>query len=196
VSCIAWEEKIAQYAGGDLAAAEVPAVEEHLRNCVDCAELARGLAGDRGLLRARPVELAAMDFDGMRRQLRGRIVRQRRIRRWAPAVAIAAGLLLAVAVAPKHGKPPVLAPVESAPVESAPVQRALVQHARVESAPFQSAQVRPTIPAIQSPEAPPRPRPRRRIETASATQVAMRITTADPDVIIILVPPTTENPHE
>jgi hypothetical protein len=172
MSCAAWEDKIAQYSGGDLATEDLAAMEAHLRACVGCAELARGLECDRVWLQARPADLAGVDFDGMRRRLRGEIVRRRRIRRWVPAAAaMAAALLLAVAFSPQHGKPPAVV------------------------APLQTAQVRPQVPPIRPVAA--LPEPSRGAPTASAAPpVEMRITTADPDVIIILVPPTTENPYE
>ena len=61
---------------------------------------------------------------------------------------------------------------------------------------MQIAEVRPAIPEVRPVLTIRRPRPRGRIHTAQVPAVEMRITTADPDVIIILVPTTTEIPHE
>jgi hypothetical protein len=167
--CMGWEERVALYAGGDLPAEETGLVEQHLERCADCTKLARLLDADRLQLQTRPPELAGIDFDGMRRQLHVQIARRRLLRRWAPVVAVAAALLVAAAVTPRHVKQPVIS------VQPPPVLAAV-------------------LPQIRPAEAPPRKR--RPIRTASTPVVEMRLTTADPDVTIILLPVTTENPHE
>ena len=61
MSCVDWEERIALYAGGDLAAAEAQAVERHVAECGGCQLLLSGLRESLGLLReahGEPVEAA------------------------------------------------------------------------------------------------------------------------------------------
>ena len=73
--CAGFEERIVGYLGGDLTPAEALAVEQHLRACTDCAELARGLEADRAWLASRPPEIAEGDFAAMRREIRHRVTR-------------------------------------------------------------------------------------------------------------------------
>jgi hypothetical protein len=54
MTCAKFEERIARHVGGDLARSEAAAVEQHLRACARCAELARELEEDRVRLACRP----------------------------------------------------------------------------------------------------------------------------------------------
>jgi hypothetical protein len=99
MNCLPFEERIAEYLDGALDRAEVRVVEEHLRVCPACAQFADRLEYDRILLRTPPPETAEVDFAAMRSQLRRAIVQQRRPTRLAPALLIAASILMAVGIA-------------------------------------------------------------------------------------------------
>jgi anti-sigma factor RsiW len=101
--CPQFEERIAQYVGGDLPAGEAVAVEQHLRQCSDCAELARALEDDREWLASRPLEAVDIDFLAMRQAIRRETVRPRFPWKWA---AIAAAILMAVGLATMPRKAP------------------------------------------------------------------------------------------
>jgi anti-sigma factor RsiW len=170
MSCVEWQDRIAQYAGNDLPEAEAIEVRRHLADCPDCAELASLMADDRSRLHSRPPELAAMDFDAMRRDLRSRVVRERRVKRWIPVGAIAAALVAALLI-PGRTDHQIVQPVQRAEASAPP-------------------------PVMQSPPAPPLRSSIVHPPAPLAPDVAMRLTTADPDVTIILLPVTEENPNE
>jgi anti-sigma factor RsiW len=61
MNCVDWEERIALYAGGDLAPAEAQAVERHVAECAGCQMLLSGLRQSLALVRevhSEPVEAA------------------------------------------------------------------------------------------------------------------------------------------
>jgi len=171
-----WQDRIALYAGGDLLESESAEVERHLIECPDCAQLADWMAADRERLQSRPPELAEIDFDAMRRELRGRIVRGRRIRRWAPVVAIAAALLVAVSIPSRTGHRMVRPVDPASQVAPVPVAGGLAKGPR-------------PVPAVRKTDGRKRP-------SVLRSNVEMRLTTNDPNVVIILLPVTTENPNE
>jgi hypothetical protein len=123
MSCPSFEEEIAHYVGGDLAQDEALAVEQHLRNCAGCAELAGGLQDDREWLASRPPEAVAMDFAALRRQIRQEIRRPRPTRRWLPALVAAAAILAVWLVATNRRTPsaPRLAPADTKYAGAAPL---------------------------------------------------------------------------
>jgi len=172
MNCVEWEERIAGYAGADISAAESAEVEAHLGKCSGCAELATLLLSDRQRLRSMPTQVDDAEFAAMRRQLMRRIERPARIMQWAAIGAVAAGLLLAVALPRRHSMPVVARPVASTTAQNH------VSNAQ---------DTKPTIAKKITP---------RRVYSAAAPQMEMRLTTDDPDVTIILLPVTTENPHE
>lgn len=168
--CAEFEERIARYVGGDLGPEEGASVEQHLRVCAECAELARGLDDDRAWLASRPPETAEVDFVAMRRSIRREIARPRRGWKW---LAAAAAILLAVGVgstvrrAPVERRPlpPVAARKEPAvrPAVTEPRPKGAVAHRAVRRAPPQLA--------VKEPE----------------SSVEIRIATNDPNVTIILL---------
>ena len=107
MNCVDWEERIALYAGGDLAPAEAPAVEGHVAECAGCQLLLSGLRESMGLLReahADPVEeahLAAVRARVLSELERGANRRWRL--GWVYAMAVAAMVLL-MAVWPRSSK--------------------------------------------------------------------------------------------
>jgi anti-sigma factor RsiW len=188
MTCREFERRIALYAGGDLPVSEVAMVEHHLAGCADCAELAASLAADRDRLRARPPETAEVDFDAMRRELRSRIVRGQQVRRWVSVMAVAAALLAAVLVPGRTGRR-IVRPVDAD------------RHAAM-AAPVMTPAPEKTTTILASNSVPkPRQTPAgktggERRAAVLQSDVQMRLTTGDPNVMIILLPVTTENPNE
>jgi anti-sigma factor RsiW len=101
MSCVDWEERIALYAGGDLAAAEAQAVERHVAECGGCQLLLSGLRESLGLLReahGEPVEAA--HFAAVRARVLAELERgPARGWRWAWVYAMAAAAAMALLVA-------------------------------------------------------------------------------------------------
>jgi anti-sigma factor RsiW len=164
MTCAGFEDRIARYVGGDLAPEEAALVEQHLRSCAECAELARGLEEDRVWLASRPPETADVDFAAMRREIRREIARPRWGWKW---LAAAAAILLAVALTTTLRRTPVPRKV------MAPV----VAHAVAE------APRRPLTPAKHAIRKRRTPAP----QAEPDSPVEIRIATRDPNVTIILV---------
>jgi anti-sigma factor RsiW len=101
MNCVDWEERIALYAGGDLAPAEAQAVERHVAECAGCQVLLSGLRQSLALIREvhdEPLEEA--HFAAVRARVLAELEHApaRRWRFiWAPALAAAAVVLLMVA---------------------------------------------------------------------------------------------------
>jgi len=173
MKCAEFEERIAFYAGGDLAADQRPAVEEHLRVCSGCAALARELEEDRAWLASRPPETAEADFAAVRREIRRKIERPRWIWKW---IAAAAAVLLVCAV---------VVNVRRAPVKERPLPPVAAQK-----------EVAAVIAAPRPKEAVVRSRVRRPVRKVAlgepAPQVEIRIATRNPNVTIILLHETRE----
>jgi anti-sigma factor RsiW len=145
--------------GGDLSAEEAVTLEQHLRACAGCAELARELEEDRAWLASRPPETADVDFAALRREIRKELARPRRDWKW---LAVAAAIFLAIGVANMHR----VAPVKLVARSEAPA--AIVQPA-------------PALPV------PPKPK-HRQPKPVHDANVRIELATADPDITIILLP--------
>jgi anti-sigma factor RsiW len=103
MSCEAWAERLDAYVDGETAAPDVPALEEHLRACGECAAEALGRMQMKRATRA----AAAMRFTPppeLRRRVEKSIAPQRKrwaflmSPSWAMAGAMAVALALAIAV--------------------------------------------------------------------------------------------------
>lgn len=162
MNCAEWHSQIALYAGDDLAPTETRAVEAHLAECADCAQLAEDLRADRELLTA---GFAEPDFNAMRRNVRGAIVRRRTVR-WSALGAIAAAGLVALLW---HWPTP---PIQQAAHAVPPAQVSIAE------APAPN----PEPPAQHVAAVRRRPR-----SHAAEPRVAMLIATRDPQVRILLV---------
>jgi len=197
MSCVQWEERIALYAGGDLAADEARTVEQHLRVCPGCAQLAAALEQDREWLATRPPEAAQVDYAAMRQRLRGEMARTRwRWMRWA-GIAAAAAIVVAASVEVERSGAP--APNKSIAAAS-PVAHALVRAApAIITAPGARSRTHSHAQRVEGPgismetlmrmmeeldAAPPE------VAAGSDSPVEMRIATRDPDVTIIVVQET------
>jgi anti-sigma factor RsiW len=104
MNCVDWEERIALYAGGDLAPEESAEVERHLAGCPECHEFRTGLRGTLDTLRDEyrtdidPSHFAAVRSNVIAEIERGRKTWHRLA--WVSGVGIAAALILGVALKP------------------------------------------------------------------------------------------------
>lgn len=160
MSCAGFEERIAGYVGGEVAAEEAVAVEQHLRSCADCAELARQLREDRAWLASRPPEVSDVDFAAMRREIRKEVGRPRRDWKW---LAVAAAILLAIGVSTMHRE------AQVKQVARAEDRTAIVEQPSARPVPVPGPKHRQPAPVHDS-------------------QVRIELATADPDITIILLP--------
>jgi hypothetical protein len=160
MNCRDWEDRIALYAGGDLAAAEAQAVERHVAACAGCQSLLGGLRGSLETLRqahGEPVDAA--HYAAVRARVMGQLERGLDTRwrhAWVYAMVVAA-VALTVAVWPR---PPesLLAPMQVQVQPAEPVAH---------PAPHR---MRPRKLAMKSPE--------------SAEPLVVKLYTNDPNVVI------------
>jgi anti-sigma factor RsiW len=164
MSCAVFEERIAQYVGGEPDAE----LEQHLRACSDCAALARELAEDRDWLASHPPEMADVDYAAIRSEIRREIARPQRAWKW---VAAAAAVLLAIGVASTFHRSP-------APENH--VARAVEQTPAPAPAPDRSLAV---TAQKRAPKRSPAPLP-----VTHDPAVRIELATNNPDVTIILLP--------
>lgn len=126
MNCGDWEERIALYAGGDLAGAEARAVERHVAECAGCQLLLSGLRESLGVLReAHGEPLEAAHFAAVRARVLGELEcgRAGRWRQaWVCAMAAAAAVLL-IAVWPRMAVPMPPAPAAPAVARFEPAAR-------------------------------------------------------------------------
>jgi hypothetical protein len=193
MSCAPFEEPIARYVGGDLTAEEALAVELHLRNCVDCAQLAREMEDDRAWLSRRPPELVQVDFAAMRRDIRREIAQTSRHRRWLPALLAAAAILLVFIAVSNRRKTlavrvaavPAVAPVEAVKRETKTARLAPDFKAATAATlePTADITLEAAIRMMQELEPPAEEAP----PEGSDSPVEIRIATGDPNVTIILL---------
>lgn len=150
-----WEERVALYAGGDLAAAEV---EPHLAECASCQLLLGGVRETLALVQAAHGEpMEPVHFSALRARVLAKI-EQGRARRWRfgwTYAMTAAAVVIAVVLWPR----PEL-------------------HL---SLPVQPAPAAPVVARVELPK--PQPRIRTAVKTETET-VTMRIETDNPDVVI------------
>ena len=100
MNCLDWEERVALFAGGDLA----EGVEQHLAECAGCREFCAELVATMDSLRdEHRSEIDAAHFTAVRSRVMAEIERGRRVWRrlaWASGVGIAAALMLGVVMRP------------------------------------------------------------------------------------------------
>jgi len=161
MNCVAWEERIALYAGGDLAPAEAQAVEGHVAECSGCQLLLSGLRESLALVReahAEPVEAA--HFAAVRARVLAKLdgAPTRRWRfAWMGALA-AAVVVLAVVPWP---------------------QRELRMAVPMPNAPAAPAVARTVLPSHPNP-----------VEQAAAPPMVVKLLTDDPNVVIYWITDT------
>jgi anti-sigma factor RsiW len=169
MNCMDWEERLALYAGGDLAPSTAAEVERHLAECAGCQLFASGLKASLELLRdAHEDALNPAHFAAVRSRVVAQLERERRPfwrRAWVYGLAVAAAaLLLAIAVRPSRFVVP---------------------------RPPEVAMIHP--PAVAIPVPPPRPprttrKPRPKVEPREP--VLVRLVTDNPDVVIYWISET------
>jgi anti-sigma factor RsiW len=174
MNCAGFEDRIVRYVGGDLAADDAAAVDQHLRACANCAELARALEDDRAWLASRPPETANVDFAAIRREIRREITRPWWGWKWLTAAAAATLLAVGVGITMRRTPaPPKIVPIVAQVTPVTPDQ--------------------PVTAAIRRAPAHRKVRPRPpRIAPEPDSQVVIRIATRDPNVTIILLHETRE----
>ncbi len=176
MNCTHWEERIALYAGGDLAAAEAAEVERHLGDCPGCQLFASGLKESLQLLQGiHQEEIAPAHFAAVRARVMARL--EGSLQPWwrkawvyglAAAAAVALFLMMvlrpAAPVGPKRMA--VQAPVPPPLVEVAPQM--------------------PLVPRVTRAHhvRRPRVRPPAALPRAPGPPIVVKLLTADPDVVI------------
>ncbi|MBZ5724413.1 MAG: zf-HC2 domain-containing protein [Acidobacteriia bacterium] len=110
MNCSDWEERIAMYVGGELAASEAAEVGRHVADCAGCQVFASGLQQSLALLRAAHQEpLAPAHFAAVRARVLAELAGERRAwwrRAWVYGLAGAAAVALLVALAGRPGRAP------------------------------------------------------------------------------------------
>jgi anti-sigma factor RsiW len=191
MNCPGFEERIARYVGGDLEVREAAALQQHLRECGRCAQLASEMEEDRRWLGSRPPEMRDVDFAAMRSQIRREIERPRSRWRWLPAVVAAAAMVVFFVVANERHVPPrprvaqAPAVVAAAPVTVAAKAAPPVRHRKTKTAvaPQAGLSLEEAMRMLEELEpAPATPAP-----AVAESPVEVRIATSDPSVTIILV---------
>jgi anti-sigma factor RsiW len=165
MNCADWEERIALYAGSDLAPAKAAEVERHLAECAGCQMFAGWLKASLELLRdAHGEALDGAHFAAVRSRVVAQLARERRPlwrRAWVYGLAaVAAALLVAVAVRPSRWAAP------------RPPEVAMVRPP--------AAAVVPVAAARRLTRVRPKPRPK----AGPGELVLVRLVTDNPDVVI------------
>ena len=178
MSCREWEEAIGFWVDGEPAA---PGLAQHIEDCDACSRLFQDLHADQAALRAIPA------VDGLRRVgRRGRIAT-----RWyaaAAAVAIAAGLtIVSIGVRmPARRVEPIAAKPKPAIETQVPARVAMATRKSPKKRLRPATAVELSIDSewgrilSASPQTDKRPAPR-----GSTSEIAMRIQTSNPDVVIL-----------
>ena len=178
MNCVNWEERIALYAGGDLAPVEAQAVERHVAECAGCHLLLSGLRESLGLLREAHAEpIGEAHFAAVRARVLSELGRgPARGWRWAwiyaPWVCTAAAVVLLLAVWPGPVQHMVV-PMPAAPV--APVVAKVIPNQVVANR-VVSIHAAPLYPKIS--------------EAKGSETVLVKLETDDPDVVIYWIAET------
>lgn len=123
MNCAEIRARLDPYVDGELTTSETVAVDAHCSACASCESLVRREREFRQLLRLQPRETAAPE-------LRARIVgdirrrsRMRAARLWAPALAVAAAIMVAVLLPWSRQAPPLVADLVDKHIAYAQVER-------------------------------------------------------------------------
>ncbi|MCX6623239.1 MAG: hypothetical protein NTY38_19675 [Acidobacteria bacterium] len=160
MNCERWERDIALDAGGDLE--DSVALEQHLLECRECAEFARGLRVLRAEWRQMP-EPSPVDVARLEARVRSAV--EREPRRWWWWLAAAAVLVVAVLLRPRPVPEPVVPIARVLPSTSLPDNRGTARSSKRKPSRGRQAALRPRQPE---------------------DQVVLRLDTDDPDVVFYL----------
>jgi len=165
MNCGEWEERIALYAGGDLAPAEAQAVERHAAECAGCRRLLSGLRENLEWMRETHAEtVEAAHFAAVRARVLAELERGRKLRwryAWLGAIAAASIAALALFLAVWPGPEGTPAMRLALPMPPAPAAPAVVKVARAPVAPARVAHT-----------------------ARQAETILVKLETDDPDVVI------------
>jgi anti-sigma factor RsiW len=177
MNCRDWEEKIALYEGGDLSAALVTEVEEHLAECAGCRVIASRIRASMELARSAHEEpIAEGYYTAVRSAVLGQLTEKRNPwwrRMWVHGLAVGVALLIMLVRWRSPEKPTVhLADV------------------RPNQTPILTQPIAPR-PEKTSPPRPIRQAPRRVFATVrplpsppSLEPLVVKLVTSDPDIVI------------
>jgi hypothetical protein len=167
MSCLQWEERVALYAGGDLAPAEAQAVQHHVAECPGCQVLLSGLRESMAVVQdAHSIPVDGAHFAAVRARVMAEIEGRSAWRwRFAWLYAMAAAAVVALGILWPRPESRMAVPMPSAPAAPvvAKVKLPVVRHVRV--AP------RTVVAKVQLP-------------TETAEPMVVKILTNDPDVVI------------
>jgi len=175
--------ELALWAGGDLHLSDAPRVGLHLDGCAECRQTVEEIESTQVLLRSAFAEPSEVDVESVRGGLARRLAARQRTARWCWSMGCAAAALLILFLGATYRKLPV-----------PPVAERSIQLPRL-SAP---AHVELEIPEVKQVARPRPQRPHAREEAGLRAvnllpgadgSLELRLTTADPNVIILL-PPT------
>lgn len=169
MNCLQWEERVALYAGGDLAGAEAQAVQLHVAECPGCQVLLSGLRESLAMMQeAHGEAVDAAHFAAVRARVMAEVEGRQGSRwwrlAWMPALVAAA----AVAFAILWPRPELRMAV---PMPSAPTSPAI---AKVKLPVARPMPVRVSPPVVANV----------RLQQEPAQPVVVKILTNDPDVVI------------
>ncbi|MBI4906888.1 MAG: hypothetical protein HY820_24885 [Acidobacteria bacterium] len=185
MNCEKWQEPIALLVDGEDAA---PALHVHLAECAGCRELLHSLREDQSLLRSVPADDSALHL--IRNRVREKLRRRRRVW-WAATAGIAACLSL-VLLWPNQPPPEIHPPraLDPPAVTAAFTPRPMP--------PPKSGRVTKRDPTLDWEAFLDEFSPPPAAVQAPIMEAGIRVPTADPDVIILIVEPATiplPDPH-
>jgi anti-sigma factor RsiW len=175
MNCALWQERIALFSGGDLAADDALFVERHLTECAECRAFAESLSETRTML----LSLRSVDEEqvaAVRMGVLHRIQSPRTpaILAWLPYAAAIAALAFGIAFWRARVEPPVRV-AHVAPPPVAEFEHPLVAPVEKKAAP--PKRVRRVRPTIRPPQVP--------VNETEPTVVTLY--TDDPDVVIVWI---------
>lgn len=167
MNCAEWEERIALYAGGDLADGSV---ERHLAECPGCQVFATGMQQALEVLRTERYEIEPAHYAAVRARVLAEVARPRQRWIWAwAAVAGCAAILAGLGIEQQMRVEPLPAEVSLAPAAPAPPVGSAVRRAAAAAA----------------------ARPRRRARSRPRSdEVVVKVETDVPDVVIYWIAET------
>jgi hypothetical protein len=188
MSCQQWHEAIALFVDGERPGEDLA---EHLERCDGCRQLLRDLQVDQAELQRAP-DIDPAVFAAVRVEVLGRVVRRKIWWRWWVAAASFVTLLLATGIWPRAARKQseLIPPSQKTPAPR-PVEKGTIAPGSLMSQPVRRVRIAKRTVASSRKSDPDKilsewlsPNTRRE-PLGSQSEVAMRIQTADPDVVIL-----------